>query len=52
MAERLGNYMTDKKILKYESGRSVPPIEVILAYARAGNVQMEQIVDDDLDLNL
>jgi len=27
----------------------VPPIEVVLAYARVANVIMEQIVDDDLD---
>lgn len=52
MAERLKNEMTHKKISNYERDRNVPPLEVVLAYARAANVQMEQIVDDDLDLNL
>jgi transcriptional regulator with XRE-family HTH domain len=52
MAEQLGNKLTHKRVSKYERDRSVPPIEVLLAYARATNVQMEQIVDDDLDLNL
>ena len=39
-------------IARYERGRSVPYIEVMLAYARAVGVEMEQIVDDDLELNL
>ncbi len=50
MAERLGNKITNKSISNYERDRSVPPMEVVLAYARAANVKMEQIVDDDLDL--
>ena len=52
MAKRLGNEVTNKNISKYERARSVPPIEVVLAYARLANVKMEQIVDDDLDLPL
>jgi len=52
MAERLGHEMTNNNISKYERARSVPPIEVVLAYARLANVKMEQIVDDDLDLPL
>ena len=52
MAERLGNEVTNKNISKYERARSVPAIEVVLAYARLANVKMEQIVDDDLDLPL
>lgn len=50
MAERLG--VTRGHVSKYERGKTAPPLEVVLAYARAGNVQMEQIIDDDLDLNL
>ena len=52
MAERLGNHRTQKHISKYEHCKGIPPLEVVLAYARVANVQMEQIVDDDLDLNL
>lgn len=50
LAERLGNYRTHHHISKYERGKSVPPIEVVLAYSRLANVSMNQIVDDDLDL--
>jgi transcriptional regulator with XRE-family HTH domain len=52
MAERLGNYRTHHHISKYERGKGIPFIEVLLAYSRLANVQIEQIVDDDLDLNL
>jgi transcriptional regulator with XRE-family HTH domain len=52
LAKRLGNYRTHHHISKYERGKSVPPIEVVLAYSRVANVQIEQIVDDDVDLPL
>ena len=52
MLRRLG--LEDKlwytQISGYELGRSVPPPTVLLQYARAANVAMEAIVDDDLDL--
>jgi transcriptional regulator with XRE-family HTH domain len=56
MAERLGKWagvkITYKNVSKYEHDKSLPFIEVVLAYARLANVRMNQIVDDDLDLNL
>ena len=52
LGERAGVKITYKNISKYERGRSVPYIEVVLAYARAVGVEMEEIVDDDRDLNL
>jgi transcriptional regulator with XRE-family HTH domain len=52
LAVQLGNYRTHHHISKYERGNSVPPIEVVLAYSRVANVQIEQIVDDDVDLPL
>ena len=52
LAERAGVKITSKNISKYERDRSVPFIEVVLAYARVANVEMNQIVDDDLELNL
>jgi len=52
LAERAGVEITYKHISKYECGRSVPYIEVVLAYAHLANVLMNQIVDDDLDLPL
>lgn len=56
IAERLGEWagvaITNKNISKYERGRSVPYIEIVLAYARIASVEMNEIVDDDLDLPL
>lgn len=52
MAERLGVEIPDKNISKYEREQSVPPIEVVLAYARVAGVQMEQLIDDEQDLIL
>ena len=51
LSERAGVKITYKNISKYERDRSVPFIEVVLAYARLANVLMEVIVDDDLELN-
>lgn len=51
MAERLGNEKTRNIVSNYERNKSIPPIEVVLAYARTANVQLEQIIDDDQDLN-
>ncbi len=50
IAEQLGNHRTHKHVSKYERAKSIPPIEVVFAYARLANVQMEQIIDDKLDL--
>jgi transcriptional regulator with XRE-family HTH domain len=50
MAEQLGNYRTHYHISKYERGRAIPFIEVLLAYSRLANVEIEQIVDDEVDL--
>ena len=52
LAERAAVKITSKNISRYERDRSVPFIEVVLAYARLANVKMEQIVDDDLDLRV
>jgi transcriptional regulator with XRE-family HTH domain len=52
MAKRLGIHRTRHHISLYERGKAVPFMEVLLAYTRVANVEMNQIVDDDLDLNL
>jgi transcriptional regulator with XRE-family HTH domain len=52
MSEQLGNYRTHHHVSKYERGKSVPPLEVVLAYSRVAKVTMNQIVDDDVDLPL
>jgi transcriptional regulator with XRE-family HTH domain len=50
LSERAGVKITHKNISRYERDKSVPFIEVVLAYARLANVLMNQIVDDDVDL--
>ena len=54
MAERLSKKARVKisytNVSKYERDKSVPYIEIVLAYARLANVEMNQIVDDDLDI--
>jgi transcriptional regulator with XRE-family HTH domain len=52
MLRRLG--LEDKlwytQVSGYELGRSVPPPQVLLQYARAANVYVEALIDDELDL--
>jgi transcriptional regulator with XRE-family HTH domain len=53
MFERLGDTGTRLyvgHIDDYEKDRRVPTLQVVLAYARAAGVTMEEIVDDELDL--
>jgi transcriptional regulator with XRE-family HTH domain len=38
------------QISGYELGRSVPPLPILLHYARVANVLMEVLADDELDL--
>jgi transcriptional regulator with XRE-family HTH domain len=38
------------RISDYERGKRVPPLPLVLEYARAAGVHMEDIVDDELDL--
>jgi transcriptional regulator with XRE-family HTH domain len=53
MFERLGDTGTRLyvgHIDDYEKDRRVPPLQVVLAYARVAGITMEQIADDNLDL--
>ena len=53
MFERLGDTGTRLyvgHIDDYEKDRRVPTLQVVLAYARAAGVSMEEIVDDNLNL--
>jgi len=52
MLRRLGvqdqiDYTTSSK---YELDKNEPPLDILLQYARAAGVHMEDIVDDELDL--
>jgi transcriptional regulator with XRE-family HTH domain len=52
MIRRLGaeDTLTQNRISDYELGVHEPSLLTLLRYARAVNVSMEAIVDDDLDL--
>ena len=50
LSERAGVKITHRNISKYERDISVPFIEIVLAYARLANLEMNHIVDDDLDV--
>ena len=41
---------TQRRVSTYEVGTHEPPLQVLLQYARAANVYLEAIVDDELDL--
>ncbi|HEY1403955.1 MAG TPA: hypothetical protein VGB05_07515 [Pyrinomonadaceae bacterium] len=52
MLKRLGfdEALWYTQISGYELGRSVPPLPILLQYARVANVHMEVLADDELDL--
>src|ERR1051325_5391186 len=52
LSERSGTVITHKNISRYEHNKSVPYLELALAYARVANVDINQIVDEERDLNL
>src|SRR5437868_2637569 len=52
MLQRLGfeDALTYHRISNYELGTSEPPLPVLLRYARAANVYVEALIDDEVDL--
>ncbi|HUS11242.1 MAG TPA: helix-turn-helix transcriptional regulator [Pyrinomonadaceae bacterium] len=42
--------MDYRRISEFERGTTEPPLLVVLHYARAAGIHMEDIVDDELDL--
>src|SRR5918998_4869053 len=52
MLERLGSPegLLGTSISAYERGVREPPLVILLKYARAANVAVEALIDDDLDL--
>jgi len=46
MARSLGYQMTTARISEYESGIREPNLLVLLAYARAGDVTVDDLIDD------
>lgn len=46
----LSDFLLREEISDFERGKRVPPLPVLLEYARAAGVYMDAIVDDELDL--
>jgi transcriptional regulator with XRE-family HTH domain len=46
----LSEFLLREEISDFERGKRVPPLEVLLQYARAAGVYVDAIVDDELDL--
>lgn len=38
------------KISEYETGRRLPPLNILLAYARAGGLIVDDLIDDEIDI--
>jgi transcriptional regulator with XRE-family HTH domain len=52
IAGQVGIHRSHHHISKYERDKSIPFMEVLLAYARVANVTLEQLIDDELTLDL
>lgn len=50
LAGRINPGMYYGRISDYELGKRVPTILTLLAYARVGQVPLESLVDDEMDL--
>jgi transcriptional regulator with XRE-family HTH domain len=52
MLSRLGRGETGYRhyISHFETGQREPPLAILLEYARAANVYVEALIDDELDL--
>ncbi len=52
MIRRLGlaDKLVQAEISAYELGLREPPLTVLLAYARAANILVEWLIDDEIDL--
>ena len=46
----VGDVIPVSRISKYELDQNEPPLQILLHYARAANVYIDALVDDELDL--
>ena len=46
----LAEKMVQSRISSYELGTREPPLHVLLVYAKAANVYVDALIDNDLDL--
>jgi transcriptional regulator with XRE-family HTH domain len=46
----VGELIAQNTLSEYELGKREPPLKILLQYARAANVALEVLADDELDL--
>ncbi len=46
----VGEFIAQNTVSEYELGKREPPLNILLQYARAANVALEVLADDELDL--
>jgi transcriptional regulator with XRE-family HTH domain len=51
MVQRLGSDLAYHRISEYESGRRMPSLMVLLAYARAAGISTDLLIDDELEID-
>jgi transcriptional regulator with XRE-family HTH domain len=49
MVRLLNFQVTSARVSEYEKGIREPNLLVLLAYARAAGISVEEIIDDDID---
>jgi hypothetical protein len=52
MVERLGLEIHYSRISEFEVARRFPPMYVLLAYASAAGIHIDDLVDDETELRL
>ena len=52
LIQRMGldDFLVREEVSDFERGKRVPPLPVLLEYARVAGVYMDALVDDELDL--
>jgi transcriptional regulator with XRE-family HTH domain len=52
MINRMGlaDTLLREEVSDFERNKRIPPLEVILQYARAANITVEALIDDELEL--
>jgi transcriptional regulator with XRE-family HTH domain len=52
MIQRMGlqGELLREEISDFERGKRIPPLPVLLAYARTANVYVDTLIDDEVDL--
>lgn len=46
----LSEFLVREEVSDFERGKRIPPLRVLLAYARAAGVYVDVLIDDELDL--